>query len=811
MNMVCLPFLLCLLLIPSCKSDDKLTQAKQLRPGDVLVSQSGVFALGFFSPAASSKSLFLGIWYHNISERTYVWVANRDSPITKPSSAMLSISNTSNLVLSDSSGQSLWTATNGTVYRGDGAYAALLDSGNLVLRLPNDTTIWESFDHPTDTILMNMKFLLRYKGEVAGRLLAWKGPDDPSTGEFSCGADPSSDFQFFTWKGTMPYYRFIGINRVWVSGMVYRSNFIYESILNLGDKIYVIYTTPDGSPYVRITLDYMGTLKFLGWNDSLSSWTVLFQRPSVECDKYASCAPFSYCDATSSIPKCQCLDGFEPDSTNSSRGCRRKQQLRCGDGDDNFVAIPGMKVPDKSLYVQSTSFEECTTKCSRNCSCTAYAYGNLTGADQARCLLWTGDLVDMRVASNDEKLYIRLADSTGNTSEDNKKNRYLVKVLVPIIACLLILTCIYLVRKWQSKGKQRNNENQNRAALGRFKTSDELYEQNLELPCINFEDVATATNNFSDSNMLGKGGFGNVYKGMLESGKEVAIKRLSTGSTQGVEHFTNEVVLIAKLQHKNLVRLLGYCIHGDERLLIYEYLPNKSLDAFIFDPASKYILDWPTRFKIIKGVARGLVYLHEDSRLTIIHRDLKSSNILLDEDMSPKISDFGMARIFGSNQQEANTNRVVGTYGYMSPEYAMDGAFSVKSDIYSFGVILLEIISGLKVTLPQLRDFPNLLAYAWSLWKDDKAMDLVDLSIVESCSPTEVLLCIHIGLLCVQDNPNNRPLMSSVVFMLENKTTTLSAPIQPMYFAHRASKAKQTGENTSSSMKDMSLTMLEGR
>ncbi|KAF0890876.1 hypothetical protein E2562_004349, partial [Oryza meyeriana var. granulata] len=713
--MVCLPFLFCLLLISLCKCDDQLTQAKQLHPGDKLVSKSGVFALGFFSPATSKKSLFLGIWYHNISERTYVWVANRDNPITTPSSVMLTISNNSNLVLSDSKNQSLWTTTNSIVYGGDRAYATLLDSGNLVLRLPNDTTIWQSFDHPTDTILMNMKFLVRYKAQVAGRLVAWRGPDDPSTGEFSCSAGPSSDVQFFTWNGTMPYYRFIGINRVWVSGIVYKNNFIYESILNTGDEIYLMFTTPDGSPYVRLTLDYMGTLKFLGWNSSLSSWKVLFQRPEVNCDKYAMCGPFSYCDTTSAIPRCQCLDGFEPDSTNSSRGCQRKQQLRCRDGDDHFVTIPGMKVPDMSLHVQSRSFDECTAECNRNCSCTAYAYGNLTGDDQARCLLWTGDLVDMRMASIGQNLYIRLADSTGYTPEDNKKNRYLVKVVVPIIACLVslvILTCIYLVRKWQSKGKHRNNENQNRAVLGRFKTSHELYEQNLEFPCINFEDMATATNNFSDSNMLGKGGFGNVYKGILEDGKEVAIKRLSTGSTQGVEHFTNEVVLIAKLQHKNLVRLLGCCIHGDERLLIYEYLPNKSLDAFIFDPASKYILDWPTRFKIIKGVARGLVYLHQDSRLTIIHRDLKSSNILLDVDMSPKISDFGMARIFGGNQQEANTNRVVGTYGYMSPEYVLGGAFSVKSDTYSFGVLLLEIVSGLKISSSKLTpNFFSLTTY----------------------------------------------------------------------------------------------------
>ncbi|KAI3828625.1 hypothetical protein L1987_02732 [Smallanthus sonchifolius] len=216
----------------------------------------------------------------------------------------------------------------------------------------------------------------------------------------------------------------------------------------------------------------------------------------------------------------------------------------------------------------------------------------------------------------------------------------------------------------------------------------------LGLGLLCFASIMTSTNDFSAESKLGQGGFGPVYKGRLNDGQEIAIKRLSRSSGQELVEFKNELILIARLQHTNLVRILGCCIHGDEKMLIYEYMTNKSLDFFLFDENRNAELNWPKRFNIIEGIAQGLLYLHKYSRMRVIHRDLKSNNILLDEGMNPKISDFGMARIFNQNETQATTNRVVGTYGYMSPEYAMEGTFSIKSDIYSFGVLILEIISG---------------------------------------------------------------------------------------------------------------------
>ncbi|RZR95109.1 hypothetical protein BHM03_00023909, partial [Ensete ventricosum] len=236
--------------------------------------------------------------------------------------------------------------------------------------------------------------------------------------------------------------------------------------------------------------------------------------------------------------------------------------------------------------------------------------------------------------------------------------------------------------------------------------------KDIDLPLFDLGTIVDATNNFSVHSKLGEGGFGPVYKGNLGGEQEIAVKRLSKTSVQGLDEFKNEVLLIAKLQHRNLVRLLGCCIQDGERMLIYEYMPNRSLDAILFDKAKAGLLDWRRRYNIIVGIARGLLYLHQDSRFRIIHRDMKAGNILLDKDMCPKISDFGMARIFGGDETEANTRRVVGTYGYMSPEYAMDGVFSVKSDVFSFGVLVLEIVSGKRNrgvyhSAPQL----NLLGY----------------------------------------------------------------------------------------------------
>ncbi|XP_075645049.1 G-type lectin S-receptor-like serine/threonine-protein kinase At1g11330 [Castanea sativa] len=300
---------------------------------------------------------------------------------------------------------------------------------------------------------------------------------------------------------------------------------------------------------------------------------------------------------------------------------------------------------------------------------------------------------------------------------------------------------------------------------------------------ISYTCVIAATNNFSVENKLGEGGFGPVYEGKLAGGQTIAIKRLGQNSRQGILEFKNELIVMPKLHHVNIVKLIGCCIHGEERMLVYEYMPNKSLDCFLFDSKRSKLLDWKKRFNIIEGIAQGLLYLHKYSRRRIIHRDLKAGNILLDQNMNPKISDFGMARIFKLDELEANTNVIVGTYGYISPEYAMKGVFSIKSDVYSFGVLMLKIVSGRKNNRFYNVDYTlNLARYAWNLWEEGQGLELIDPSISDSCAKYKALRWIHIGLLCIQNNTNDRPTMSNVLFMLRNDMDCLSTSVRFRFF-----------------------------
>ncbi|XP_047050994.1 cysteine-rich receptor-like protein kinase 10 [Lolium rigidum] len=364
----------------------------------------------------------------------------------------------------------------------------------------------------------------------------------------------------------------------------------------------------------------------------------------------------------------------------------------------------------------------------------------------------------------------------------------------------LVVVCFILYRRRLGrrfrKGTTRLAEKSSHKSQGQ--DHEIVWEMGAEFSVYNFHDILEATCNFSEENKLGQGGFGPVYKGHFPDRSEIAVKRLASNSGQGFIEFKNEVELIAKLQHRNLVRLLGCCSQGEEKILIYEYLPNKSLDFFIFDENKKVLLDWNKRLAIIEGIAEGLLYLHKHSRLRVIHRDLKPSNILLDTEMNPKISDFGLAKISTSNNIEENTTRrVVGTYGYMAPEYASEGLFSTKSDVFSFGVLILEILSGKKNSgSNQCGGFISFIGYAWQLWEEGRWTELVDVSLLPKYHSVEMMMCLNIALLCVQENASDRPTMLDVIAMLSGETMIQREPKHPPYFHLRVGNEEASGTTT---------------
>ncbi|CAN6457976.1 unnamed protein product [Victoria cruziana] len=368
------------------------------------------------------------------------------------------------------------------------------------------------------------------------------------------------------------------------------------------------------------------------------------------------------------------------------------------------------------------------------------------------------------------------ANDAGRGKSSSRITVTTLSFLVPSLLFMCVICSILVRRRMKTKKKPQNE--------------DEL--QSVEALLFDLDCVRVATDNFSLQNKLGEGGFGPVYKGKLPGGEMIAVKRLSKYSSQGAAEFKNEVDLVAKLQHRNLVRLLGCCLQGEEKILIYEYVPNTSLDKFLFGNSAKgEQLDWGIRFKIIMGIAKGLMYLHEESWLKVIHRDLKASNILLDEDMSPKISDFGMAKLFGKDQTQADASRIAGTFGYMSPEYAMQGRFSTRSDVFSFGILLLEIVSGKRnASFYQSQLDEDLVGYAWKLWNEDRALELVDGRIAGSCQTSEALRCIHVGLLCSQEEAAERPTMSQVLLMLGNTSISIPSPLDPVFVGRYPPKEK---------------------
>ncbi|KAI7741106.1 hypothetical protein M8C21_002125 [Ambrosia artemisiifolia] len=700
--------------------------------------------MGFFSPGGLKKR-YLGIWFKNTSPRAVVWVANRETPLNN-TLGTIKLNSIGVLSLVVGGDRVIWSSNASASNTSVKFIAQLLDTGNLVIKDGN-SVIWQSFDYPGDTLVSGMKL---GKNLVTGRemyLTSWRSVDDPSPGEYT-GKYP----QAYIRKNSIVEARigpYDGIEFAGQPNSRRTSNHMYK--INM-EEIYYTHSFNSTALLSRTVMTPDGKVEIWLLNMVNHEWMPDLTIPVDYCDNYGICGPYGSCSFELNNPQ-------EVNFYKRASGCRRSRALDCEPG-EGFLKFSSMKLPDtqNAEYDGSMSLHECEIVCKENCSCTAYANPNMT-TNGIGCLRWFGDLIDVRVYSlNGQDLYVRqaafeLSDikdldvffelfhlisllqmrtdyhsslTEGQTVSDsifNKKKRVLTVVIPASSAVALLFALAYSCRKKRPGMKRRGNKH----ALHKKSNRDEVEDLD-EQPSFSLHEIVKATDNFNINNKIGEGGFGPVYKGVLEDGREVAVKRLSKTSHQGLDEFKNEVICIAKLQHRNLVKLLGYYIHENEMILIYEYMANNSLDTFLFDESRSSMLDWPQRFHIIHGMARGILYLHQDSRLQIIHRDLKAGNILLDGDMNPKISDFGLARKFVGFDTSAKTKKV-----------------------------------------------------AWRLYKENRSIELMSASLHNSCVVSEVLRAIHVGLLCVQHRAEDRPTMLSVVLMLVSEGV-LPQPKQPAFF-----------------------------
>ncbi|CAH8321075.1 unnamed protein product [Eruca vesicaria subsp. sativa] len=800
MGIVLFPCFLWLSLFLKC-GYAAISRGSPLLFGQTLSSPKGIYELGFFSPN-NSQNQYIGIWFKKITPRVVVWVANREKPITSPA-ANLTMSGNGSLILLDNKKNVVWSTREASTSKE--CHAKLLDTGNLVIVDVDDvgdvsnSYLWQSFENLGDTLLPSSTLTYNIATKEKRVLTSWKSDTDPSPGEFAVELTSQVPAQIVTMKGTKVYKRsgpwaktvFTGIPQMDGS---YASPFSVSQDVERGTGTF--YYLPKSSQLARSIITSEGFLKTSHYNGT--GWVIDFVTPQNSCDLYGTCGPYGLC-VKSTPTKCQCIKGFvpkEPEGENMTSGCVRRTELSCqatksstktqGKGSDGFYRLANVKPPDFYEFASFVNEVQCKQGCLRNCSCTAFAYINGIG-----CLLWNQELIDIvRYSTGGEFLSVRLASS--ELAENRRTMIIAGSICLSIFVILVFASYMY----WRHRAKQKDS----------WKNGLEQ-EEISGLTFFEMNTIRAATNNFNVSNKLGQGGYGPVYKGITSDRKEIAVKRLSSSSGQGTEEFMNEIKLISKLQHRNLVRLLGCCIDGEEKLLIYEFMVNKSLDTFLFDMTLKLQIDWPKRFNIIQGVARGLLYLHRDSCLKVIHRDMKVSNILLDGNMDPKISDFGLARMVQGTQHQDSTRRVVGTIGYMSPEYAWTGMFSEKSDIYAFGVLQLEIISGMKISSFNCGgQGKTLLEYAWESWLETGGVDLLDQAIASSCSPDEVARCVQISLLCIQQQAVDRPNIAQVVSMITT-TTDLPRPQQPVF----AVQVQDQESTVLESVNHMTQTAIHGR
>jgi hypothetical protein len=730
------------------------------------LSRSGLYAFGFYQ---QSNGYAVGVFLAGIPEKTVVWTANRDDPPVL-ADATLNFTSDGRFIMQSAQGKE---TTYISIPDERATSASMLDSGNFVMYNSNKEIIWQSFDNPTNTIVEGQCLKA---GKTGKRLFSSVSESDQSTGIFRLTMQGDGNLvQYPNVNDIKPEYAY------WASNTDQQGENVslcldddaHLYLLNsTGEIIYHLSNgrnlTKDVVYLMRIDAD--GIFRLYSHNlDKNGNWSVIWSSSANKCAPLGLCGLNGFCTTDDQDAKCKCLPGFESViQGNWSSGCERDFTAESCKSKDKSVTyymkeVPNTKWDDNAYSIQSLlTKEECQAACLADCNCEAAMYNDGTCKKQRFPLRFgRRDLSDTNIA------LIKVSESTSTTNkvvpmQIEKKLRKDILIMSISLAAfgviMLVISGIAIYRNRVSTYKSLSNNGNVGLSV------------DVSLRSFTYSDLEKITNGFKEE--LGRGSFGTVYKGTIWNGQKlVAIKRLEKVLAEGEKEFQTEMKVIGRTHHKNLVRLLGYCHDGEKRLLVYDYMSNGSLADILFTPEKQ--LCWDERIEIARNIAKGILYLHEECEPQIIHCDIKPQNILMDEYRCPKISDFGLAKLLDPEQTKTFTG-IRGTKGYVAPEWHRNQPVTVKADVYSFGIVLLELICCRKSVDWNLSEEESILEeWAYHCFEARELGKLVSGTDVDK---RQLERMVKVGLWCILDEPSLRPSMKKVLLMLEG---TVDIPIPP--------------------------------
>ncbi|CAL9129961.1 unnamed protein product [Musa textilis] len=771
--------------LPCAKSYRNVSLGSSLTtsgPNTYWLSPSGEFAFGFRPLETDSSSFLLAVWFEKIESKTVAWYPRPYKPVTAGSSVELTTDG--QLLLKDRSGSSLWDPG-----VSNAAYAALLDTGNFILAGANGSPRWESFQDPADTMLPSQVL------EMDTKLLSRLTDTDYSEGRFKlimqndgnlvlyAVAVPSS-FQYDAYWSSDSVGNGTGLffNQ---SGIVYLAR---KNNTNINITSAKMPSLEDF--YQRATLDFDGVFRQYIYPKNGSGngawtadrWTMVDLTPTDICSSVGSklgsgiCGFNSYCTTSeNSSVVCECPPQYSfLDPSRRSKGCKPDfPTQRCDADEPEAAPLYGFRtlvdvdwpLSDYEEY-SPISEDQCREECLTDCFCALAVFH----ADSGSCWKKKIPMSNGRKASDVNRrgfLKVRIDNTSqpfSSTGEEKGKRTWILlgSSLLGVSLCVLMIA-ILLVTYWSFVGNKRLHKGQPPSSL-----------PTLSLRSFTYPELEEATNSFKEA--LGSGASGVVYMGFLKdgAGTRVAVKKLDKVSRETEKEFMNEVISIGQTHHKNLVRLVGFCCQGADRLLVYEFMSNGSLMALL---SGEVRPSWDQRVQIALGIARGLLYLHEECISQIIHCDIKPQNVLLDDNLVPRIADFGLAKLLKTDQTRTKTD-IRGTKGYVAPEWFKNAGVTAKVDVYSFGVMLLEIICCRRNVDLELGEAEEAILTFWAndRFRDGRLDLLVEGDEEATLDMRRVDRFVRVALWCIQEEPSMRPTMHKVAQMLDG---TVAVPIPP--------------------------------